>query len=69
VYTGVTTTAPGCDAGPPANRVNCGFPGIQPQACYDGGCCWDSTIPEVPWCFHGKKHNCQSILYLYWFNM
>jgi len=55
VYTGATTTDPYCNAGPPASRVNCGFPGIQPQACYDGGCCYDSTIPEVPWCFHGKN--------------
>jgi len=44
-----------CDVGPPANRVDCGFPGIQPQVCYDRGCCWDSTISGVKWCFHGKN--------------
>jgi len=58
VHTGTATTTeppePDCDVGPPANRVNCGFPGIQAQACYERGCCFDSSIPGVPWCFHGK---------------
>jgi len=58
VSTGAITTQrpePDCDVGPPTNRVNCGFPGIQPQACYDRECCFDSSVPGVPWCFHGKS--------------
>uniref|UniRef100_A0A8D0L8X0 Trefoil factor 2 n=1 Tax=Sphenodon punctatus TaxID=8508 RepID=A0A8D0L8X0_SPHPU len=35
----------------PKTRVNCGPPGITPQKCMEGGCCFDSSVPEVPWCF------------------
>ncbi|KAF3814290.1 hypothetical protein GH733_017448 [Mirounga leonina] len=34
------------------NRKNCGFPGITPETCFGMGCCFDSTVPNVPWCFH-----------------
>ncbi|XP_021534869.1 trefoil factor 2 [Neomonachus schauinslandi] len=34
------------------NRKNCGFPGVTPETCFGIGCCFDSTVPNVPWCFH-----------------
>ena len=46
--------APDCDVGPPTNRVDCGFPGIRPGQCHQRGCCFDSSVWGVPWCFHGK---------------
>ncbi|XP_019521560.1 PREDICTED: trefoil factor 1 [Hipposideros armiger] len=36
----------------PGHRQNCGFPGVTPSQCADKGCCFDSTVPGVPWCFH-----------------
>uniref|UniRef100_A0A2K5EEN6 Trefoil factor 3 n=1 Tax=Aotus nancymaae TaxID=37293 RepID=A0A2K5EEN6_AOTNA len=36
----------------PANdRVDCGYPQVTPEQCNNRGCCFDSSIPEVPWCF------------------
>nr|XP_020041445.1 trefoil factor 2 [Castor canadensis] len=34
------------------NRKNCGFPGITSDQCFTLGCCFDSSIVGVPWCFH-----------------
>lgn len=34
-------------------RQDCGFVGISSVQCQSRGCCWDSSIPNVPWCFHG----------------
>nr|XP_060496501.1 trefoil factor 3 [Panthera onca] len=36
---------------PAKNRVDCGYPQISPEQCVNRGCCFDSSIPEVPWCF------------------
>lgn len=36
----------------PSQRSNCGFPGVTPSQCAEKGCCFDSTIPGYPWCFH-----------------
>uniref|UniRef100_A0A7N5K7Z4 Trefoil factor 2 n=1 Tax=Ailuropoda melanoleuca TaxID=9646 RepID=A0A7N5K7Z4_AILME len=33
------------------NRTNCGFPGITPDTCFGRGCCFDSKIRNIPWCF------------------
>ncbi|XP_030616717.1 trefoil factor 2 isoform X2 [Delphinapterus leucas] len=33
------------------NRLNCGFPGISRDQCFSASCCFDSSIPGVPWCF------------------
>ncbi|XP_026964668.1 LOW QUALITY PROTEIN: trefoil factor 2 [Sagmatias obliquidens] len=33
------------------NRLNCGFPGISSDQCFSASCCFDSSIPGVPWCF------------------
>lgn len=36
----------------PENRKNCGFPGITSEQCFEAGCCFDSRVPGVPWCFN-----------------
>ncbi|XP_068825539.1 trefoil factor 2 [Capricornis sumatraensis] len=36
----------------PHNRVNCGFPGISGDDCFSRGCCFDSSVVGVPWCFN-----------------
>ncbi|KAL1771909.1 trefoil factor 2 [Sigmodon hispidus] len=41
-----------CSRMTPSNRKNCGFPGISEEQCFDLGCCFDSSIGGVPWCFH-----------------
>ncbi|XP_076975090.1 trefoil factor 2 isoform X1 [Tamandua tetradactyla] len=35
----------------PQNRKNCGFPGITMNQCFNSGCCFDSSVVGVPWCF------------------
>ena len=53
---GVTTREPqllNCDDVDPSERVDCGYPGIHPHVCRQRDCCWDSSIPNVPWCFRG----------------
>uniref|UniRef100_H0XBC9 Trefoil factor 2 n=1 Tax=Otolemur garnettii TaxID=30611 RepID=H0XBC9_OTOGA len=40
-----------CSRLSPHNRKNCGFPGITPDQCFGSGCCFDSSVPGVPWCF------------------
>ncbi|XP_051684467.2 trefoil factor 2 [Oryctolagus cuniculus] len=41
-----------CSRLEPKNRKNCGFPGITSEQCFEGGCCFDSSVVGVPWCFH-----------------
>ncbi|XP_054433491.1 trefoil factor 1 [Pteronotus mesoamericanus] len=41
----------------PKQRTNCGFPGVTPSQCAERGCCFDSTIPNYPWCFFPLKIN------------
>uniref|UniRef100_F6VM99 Trefoil factor 3 n=1 Tax=Ornithorhynchus anatinus TaxID=9258 RepID=F6VM99_ORNAN len=36
---------------PPNMRVDCAYPGVSPQQCNNRGCCFDSSVPEVPWCY------------------
>ncbi|XP_078348304.1 uncharacterized protein LOC144633310 isoform X2 [Oculina patagonica] len=37
-------------------REECGYYGIQREECEnDNGCCFDHTVPNVPWCFKGKE--------------
>ncbi|XP_048193221.1 trefoil factor 2-like [Perognathus longimembris pacificus] len=40
-----------CSRLSPHNRKNCGFPGITSEQCFSQGCCFDSSVPGVPWCF------------------
>ena len=48
----ITTETPGpnCKVD---NRVDCGYRGIQARQCREKGCCWDSKVRGVPWCFYG----------------
>ncbi|XP_056416187.1 putative gastrointestinal growth factor xP4 [Hyla sarda] len=46
-----------CDVEPKA-RVNCGYPGISPALCEERGCCFNSQISGVIWCFHSKSEDC-----------
>ncbi|XP_031790463.1 LOW QUALITY PROTEIN: trefoil factor 3 [Piliocolobus tephrosceles] len=36
---------------PAKDRVDCGYPQVTHEQCNNRGCCFDSSIPEVPWCF------------------
>ncbi|KAM6224048.1 trefoil factor 3-like [Rhynchocyon petersi] len=36
---------------PAKDRVDCGYPQVTPEQCNNRGCCFDSSISEVPWCF------------------
>uniref|UniRef100_A0A8C9PXA0 P-type domain-containing protein n=1 Tax=Spermophilus dauricus TaxID=99837 RepID=A0A8C9PXA0_SPEDA len=36
---------------PAKERVNCGYLDIDREACTNRGCCFDSSIRGVPWCF------------------
>ncbi|XP_057553608.1 trefoil factor 3 [Hippopotamus amphibius kiboko] len=36
---------------PAKDRVDCGYPEVTPEQCNNRGCCFDSSIPRVPWCF------------------
>ncbi|XP_038616058.1 trefoil factor 2 [Tachyglossus aculeatus] len=40
-----------CSRLDPKNRKNCGFPGISSDQCFASGCCFDTKVPGVPWCF------------------
>ncbi|XP_058517202.1 trefoil factor 3 [Ochotona princeps] len=33
------------------DRVDCGYSQITEEECNDRGCCFDSSIRGVPWCF------------------
>jgi len=40
----------------PEEREDCGYYGIQREECEDDrGCCFDHTVPNVPWCFKGSE--------------
>ncbi|XP_055975597.1 trefoil factor 2 [Sorex fumeus] len=41
-----------CSRKDPEKRENCGFPGISSEQCFAAGCCFDTSIPNVPWCFN-----------------
>ncbi|XP_063812387.1 integumentary mucin C.1-like isoform X1 [Pseudophryne corroboree] len=36
-------------------REDCGFPGISAMECYSRGCCFNSGVPGVKWCFYPKS--------------
>lgn len=40
-----------CSRLDPENRKNCGFPGITSDQCFENGCCFDSSVKNVPWCY------------------
>ncbi|KAF5927465.1 hypothetical protein HPG69_016103, partial [Diceros bicornis minor] len=64
VTEGLFTAACQCSRISPKNRTNCGFPGISSDDCFSNGCCFDSTIRNVPWCFDPlpKQENQECIM-------
>ncbi|KAL9955746.1 hypothetical protein ACROYT_G037114 [Oculina patagonica] len=54
-----------CDGIDPQKRVDCGYFGIQRDECVTTRhCCYDDTVPGVPWCFRPKVElvdKCRSI--------
>nr|XP_051684468.1 trefoil factor 3 [Oryctolagus cuniculus] len=36
---------------PAQERVDCGYPQVTEEECKSRGCCFDSSIFGVPWCF------------------
>ncbi|KAJ1112850.1 hypothetical protein NDU88_001111 [Pleurodeles waltl] len=41
-----------CTAINPKARTDCGYPGIGMEKCIERNCCFDSSIPNVNWCFY-----------------
>ncbi|PIO13813.1 hypothetical protein AB205_0120910, partial [Aquarana catesbeiana] len=41
----------------PADRIECGYPGISSEECRSRECCYDPSIPGVKWCFHTNDYN------------
>ena len=40
----------------PEERKDCGYNGIQREQCENElRCCFDHTVPGVPWCFKGNE--------------
>uniref|UniRef100_A0A8U7MTK0 P-type domain-containing protein n=1 Tax=Corvus moneduloides TaxID=1196302 RepID=A0A8U7MTK0_CORMO len=35
-------------------RTNCGYPGISAAECKKIGCCFNASVPSVPWCYSPK---------------
>jgi len=35
-----------------SERVDCGWPGISDGQCWDMGCCFDASNPNVPNCYY-----------------
>ncbi|KFP17795.1 Trefoil factor 2, partial [Egretta garzetta] len=42
-------------------RQNCGYPGITAAECRTAGCCFDSSVPGVPWCFVPKEKKVRKV--------
>ncbi|NWR00867.1 TFF2 factor, partial [Paradoxornis webbianus] len=38
----------------PKQRTNCGYPGISAAECKKIGCCFNASVPSVPWCYNPK---------------
>ncbi|KAJ6667613.1 hypothetical protein lerEdw1_016734 [Lerista edwardsae] len=53
----ILTAAEQCALQPRA-RVNCGYPAISAQECHNRGCCYDSSIIGVIWCFFPASSEC-----------
>ena len=52
----VLVTGHKCEGIDPKNRIDCGYNGIQRNECENTkGCCFDSHVPNVPFCFRGKQ--------------
>ncbi|XP_037233827.1 trefoil factor 2-like [Falco biarmicus] len=45
----------------PKERKNCGYPGISAKECRKAGCCFDASVPNVPWCFVAKPKKVKKV--------
>ncbi|XP_062432721.1 trefoil factor 2-like [Rhea pennata] len=45
----------------PAERKNCGYPGITAEQCRRAGCCFNASVPGVPWCFSPKDRRVRKV--------
>ncbi|XP_040194970.1 trefoil factor 3-like [Rana temporaria] len=41
----------------PGDRIECGYAGISSEECRSRGCCFDSSIRGVKWCFRSNDYN------------
>ena len=41
-----------CTLDDPKSRIDCGYPGIEPDVCVSKGCCFNNEVWGVPWCFN-----------------
>ena len=55
-----------CDRISQAERIDCGFPGINGDSCEALGCCYEETGSTLynKWCFHKKLKPTESGCYL-----
>ncbi|OXB79542.1 UNVERIFIED_CONTAM: hypothetical protein H355_000358 [Colinus virginianus] len=42
-------------------RRNCGPPGISAADCRKAGCCFNASVPGVPWCFTAKPKKVKKV--------
>ncbi|OCT91317.1 hypothetical protein XELAEV_18014368mg, partial [Xenopus laevis] len=47
--------------GDPFKRTDCGYPGITEGQCKAKGCCFDSSIVGVKWCFFPRTARAQCL--------
>ncbi|XP_008495459.2 trefoil factor 1 [Calypte anna] len=45
----------------PKERKNCGYPGISAVECKKAGCCFNASVPGVPWCFAPKPKKVKKV--------
>ncbi|KFP45284.1 Trefoil factor 2, partial [Chlamydotis macqueenii] len=45
----------------PRERMNCGYPGISAGECRRIGCCFNASVPGIPWCFAPKAKRVRKI--------
>ncbi|XP_074757092.1 uncharacterized protein LOC141958215 [Athene noctua] len=42
-------------------RRNCGYPGISEVECRKAGCCFNDSVPGMPWCFAPKPKKVRKV--------
>ncbi|XP_005489036.2 uncharacterized protein LOC102066856 [Zonotrichia albicollis] len=45
----------------PKERTNCGYPGISAAECKKIGCCFNASVPSVPWCYNPKQKKVKKV--------
>ncbi|XP_014736162.1 PREDICTED: trefoil factor 1-like [Sturnus vulgaris] len=45
----------------PRERKNCGYPGISASECKKIGCCFNASVPSVPWCYSPKQKKVKKV--------